>query len=402
MHLFFKYISFLSITSLLSVIVLHAQGVSFPVTNIIEPLSFSRIGVSEWASGGVRTVEVGSPSAAFNNPALLRAQILSVYVEFGKRTETEYYIPELKYDGQYLLPNFGMIATQLDDFTVALGYASMYDEYQYSEFQATTVEQPDGTGEVIEATTSEIVHSITASASYSFDNILSLGLTSGLNIVAKRDQIFHTQAEGSGTGVNLILGFYFHPMESFHMGGTVRYSNGISYTTKMEGPVLNRQVDIDSGMAGNNPNINAQLTTNEYPYIAKFPLMIAAGFRFDVAYEFSLLVEAELAKWYDIDSYRYNNTINTHVGFIFRPLQSVKLRGGYFTQNDPGKLTSHWPLLDQQFWTTGVEVEVMHGATFSVSTVQSFYSKTRIAGFIPLYRQIVNQDLFLAGIQYQL
>jgi len=377
---------------------LAAQTTTPYTTNVIEPLSFSRIGISAWASGGVRTVEVGSPAAIFNNPALLKTQTLSAYTEFGKRSETDY-IADTKFGGQFLLPNFGQVTTSFNNINVALGYSNLYDKFfSFGPYPVTTVDQPNGTGEFFTGKTSVVVHTITASVSHFFDDNLSVGLTSGVNIVSARDELWKSSAEGSGTGMILISGFYFQPIESFHIGGSLQLSSDISYTITMSGRDLLRIVDPDTVATRNNSIINAR-TVNGFPFIAKFPLTAQAGFKWDINEIVSVMAEVDYAEWSSISS-NYDNVINNHFGIAVEPIQFLKIRGGYFSQLDPAKPTTAISI-NQTFWTAGVEWIAFPGITIIGGTTQSLSSETKTR-YISAPKEPFRQDLYLLGLLYNL
>src|SRR5258708_3866935 len=73
--------------------------------NIISHAPFTEIGIDSWAGGGTGVVDVGSPASATSNPAALRLDALTAYVEFGKRLPATY-LAGINYDNQYIAPAY--------------------------------------------------------------------------------------------------------------------------------------------------------------------------------------------------------------------------------------------------------------------------------------------------------
>lgn len=369
----------------LSINLLHAQLYQTIETKIIDPHFFSRIGTSEWASGGVRTVEPGSPTAVFDNPALLYSDSYSIYTEFGKRSETSYNAPGINVDGEYLLPNTITAAGTIDCIHVGLGYARIYERYIHFTAPITTETQPDGTGEYASYRSTYRVHAVAGSAVYSVDSTISIGLSAGVTLATVDDELLSTRYSGNGFGLLVIAGMYARPVKIFHAGISVKYYSKISSS----GTTTNNVVVFTSPPSPD----------NRYPFSATFPFTVSAGCKFDATDDISLMGEFDLVKWYNVDPATYNNTVNEHLGIRCRPVENVFVRVGYFTQLDP-RIPYYAGSYDQQFWTAGTDWDITPHMTVRFSTVQCFFSKTRIFGSYFRSSQILDQDLLLTGIQY--
>ncbi len=390
----FRHTVFVLLLSLLSSTG-YSQGLSRYPFDIIDHLSFSRIGAAEWASGGVRSAEAGSLSAPFNNPALLRAPSPTLYAEFGKRSEAAY-IADLTIDGQYLLPSFGQISVSTGNFHWALAYASQYDRaYDYGEVKVTTVQQPEGTEEVWNAMQRIRVHAAIASASFVLDDGLSIGLSTGMNIVSSYDEIFTVSATGHGTGLFMIAGLYGKPFATVHLGGSLRLSENVLFSPVSDN--LPRSI-TDTSNDGNNAVIRA-FEPYDWQYSARFPVTAQAGCVWEVTEVMSLMAEIEMEGWSEL-SVTYESTVDVHVGVLLKPHPLLYLRGGYFTESSPQKSPTAMRI-DQRFMTAGFEWTALSGVVITGSAVRSVWSGIRSYYLIPP-KEGFYQHLYQLGLQYRL
>ena len=132
------------------------------------------------------------------------------------------------------------------------------------QIERTTIENPDGTGELFDA------------ASYAFGLSFARNLTDqfsiGFNIKYINERVYHVSA----TGFALDVGTLFNTgLNGLTLGMSIS-----NYGTKMrlDGRDLNFQTDVAPNINGNNQSINAELQTDSY----ELPLMFRVGVSMDV------------------------------------------------------------------------------------------------------------------------
>ncbi|MDZ7260670.1 MAG: hypothetical protein ONB05_00925, partial [candidate division KSB1 bacterium] len=269
----------------------YSQGVSKTVRaqNSIYPFCFTKLGVTNIARGGASVAELGCPIAAFSNPAGLSSDKVIIYFEAGKRFAADW-LYDLKWDNQFILPAYATIVKPMKRGSISIGYLNYYSLRRELEMEITTISQPEGTGEMLTATTEMNVHSLFCAGSYCLNPMSNVGLTIGLNYLRHQDKMYHRSiAKGQGFGFQLIVGGLLTPIEKLKLGAAFRYATGINYDMKMEGRVLLVQIDVDSSVWGNNPNINASFTTISFPFTAEFPWSLEIGMSYELSGDVNLL-----------------------------------------------------------------------------------------------------------------
>jgi len=385
----------LFLLTVLTVTSLFSQTISVPPYDVVDHLSFSRIGTAEWASGGMRSAEAGSLSAPFNNPALLRAPSLTLYTEFGKRSEAAF-IADITMDGQYLLPSFGQISVSTGNFHWALAYASLYDRaYDYGEVEITTVENPEGTGEMASGSDRVRVHTAIASAAFVLDDRFSVGLSAGANVVTVHNKFYKISVTGNGSGAFVIAGVYGSLASTLHLGGSLRLSENVLFSPVYDGLQL---IDVDPPLDSTNGTIRV-IETPTQQIRAQFPVTAQVGGVWDVAESMSLMAEIEMEGWSEL-SVTYESTVDVHVGVLLKPHPLLRLRGGYFTESSPQNSPTALKI-DQKFMTAGFEWTALSGVVITGSAVRSVWSATRSSFFAPP-KEGFYQHLYQLGLLYRL
>ncbi len=390
-----RHITPLFLLTVLTVTSLFSQAVSVPPYDVVDHLSFSRIGTAEWASGGVRSAEAGSSSAPFNNPALLRAPSLTLYTEFGKRSEAAF-IADITMDGQHLLPSFGQISVSTGDFHWALAYASLYDRaYDYGEVEITTVENPEGTGEMASGSDRVRVHTGIASVAFVLDDRFSVGLSVGTNVVTVHNKFYKISVTGNGSGAFVIAGVYGKLGSTLHLGGSLRLSENVLFSPVYDGLQL---IDVDPPL-DSTIGTSRVLETSTQQIRARFPVTAQVGGVWEVTELLSLMAEIEMEDWSE-HSVTYESTVDAHVGVLLKPHPLLRLRGGYFTESSPQNSPTALKI-DQKFMTAGFEWTALSGVVITGSAVRSVWSATRSSFFAPP-KEGFYQHLYQLGLLYRL
>jgi len=132
------------------------------------------------------------------------------------------------------------------------------------DMERTTILEPEGTGEKFSA------------GSYAFGLSYARNLTDrfsiGMNCKYVNEEIYHSHAQGFALDIGTLFTTQFH--------GLTIGMNISNFGTKMQmtGRDMLIQSDVDPLVNGNNPNINANLATDEYD----MPLMFRVGVSMDL------------------------------------------------------------------------------------------------------------------------
>jgi opacity protein-like surface antigen len=175
------------------------------------------------------------------------------------------------------------------------------------QIERTTIERPDGTGEMFDA------------ASYAFGLSYARSLTDqfaiGFNVKYINERLYHVSSDGFAADV----GARFETgLEGLTLGMSIS-----NYGTKMQldGRDLNFQTDIAPNISGNNQTIGAELQTDAY----ELPLLFRVGLSMDVLKGLgnsNLILSADALHPNDDREY-----INVGGEYVFYNILS--LRGGY-------------------------------------------------------------------------
>jgi hypothetical protein len=203
------------------------------------------------------------------------------------------------------------------------------------QMERTTIESPDGTGEMFDA------------ASYAFGLCYARNLTDqfaiGFNVKYINERLYHVSSEGFAVdlGTKFDTGF-----EGLTLGMSIA-----NYGTKMQldGRDLNFQTDLAPNISGNNQTIGAELQTDAY----ELPLMFRVGASMDVLKGLgnsNLILSADALHPNDDTEY-----INIGGEYLFYNILS--LRAGY-----KGLFAKDWE--QGVSFGGGVNYKVMESVTF--------------------------------------
>lgn len=153
-------------------------------------------------------------------------------------------------------------------FTAPLGNAGVFGVnatfLSMDEMERTTEAYPEGTGEKFSA------------GSYAFGLCYARNLTDrfaiGANIKYIYEKIYHCAATGMAFDIGTMFTTQF---EGLKIGMSI---SNFGTKMSMDGRDLFTQVDVNPNLAGNNPNINASLKTDDFD----LPLMFRVGVSMDV------------------------------------------------------------------------------------------------------------------------
>jgi hypothetical protein len=286
-----KFILFLLALLLISHSSIIAQGVTKKGTTAAAFLGID-VGPRAVAMGSAYVSVANDVTAMYWNPAGI-SQIDNFRADF---TNTKW-IADLSFNYAGIvfplagIGNFGLNATFLT----------------MGQMERTTIENPDGTGEMFDA------------ASYAFGLTYARNLTDqfsiGFNVKYINERLYHVSADGfaADIGARFDTG-----LEGIILGMSIS-----NFGTKMQlnGRDLNFQTDMAPNVSGNNSSIPAQLQTDQY----ELPLLFRVGISMDVLKGIghsNLILSADALHPNDDREY-----INVGAEYDFYDILS--LRGGY-------------------------------------------------------------------------
>jgi len=175
------------------------------------------------------------------------------------------------------------------------------------QIERTTISSPDGTGEFFDAGSYAV--------GLSYARNLTDRFSIGFNAKFINERLYHSNAHGFALDVGALFHTQFNGLT---LGMSIS-----NYGTKMrlDGRDLQVQHDVNRGVSGNNPNINARLQTDDFD----LPLTFRVGVSMDVlngVYDSNLLLSVDAL--HPSDDLEF---INIGGEYVFHDLFS--LRAGY-------------------------------------------------------------------------
>lgn len=338
----FHIVKFLSFVLFLLPFVVIAQ-----TTRLVYPTAFTRTGIQYWSSGGAAIAENGLATAALNNPATLAGDDLTLYVEAGKRTETNWPF-DLRYDGQWIAPAYVALVIPENGWYLSIGYTNYYsDDLATEPFPVTNDNFPEGTGQFFQAERSSLVHDFFGSIQYRTSEQMSLGLTLGFNDVTMNDRITDVEASATGYGVLAIAGALYQPLPAVTIGATI---------------TLSSTVNVDAGYFNNSLTVTPTHQQDSlvpvvgsreaFRFAAEFPWIVGTGVDWKYSSTLEFMLGLEYQHWSGILAGN-SNPLQIHCGTAFAISPSFKVRFGFFTAFEPASTDQQY--LNQNFLSLGFE-----------------------------------------------
>jgi hypothetical protein len=296
---------------LAGVFLFHAGGYSQEVSGVgTTAAAFLKIGVGgrALAMGDAQTTLAEDITAMFWNPAGLsqvdRIQVLLNHYD---------YIADLTYDYAGVAIPVPLLGT----FGAFVSYLGMPD------IERTTLEMPDGNGEMVSANS--------YAAGISFARSLTDRFSIGGSAKYIRETVWHCHATGLAVDIGVLYRTFFR---NLRIGMSI---SNFGTNMKMDGRDLLVQHDIDELSEGNNANINANLATEAY----HLPVLFRVGISANLARDFFALQDHDLIL--AVDAVHPNdNREYLNVGAEYRFRNFFALRAGHrqlFLEDREGGLT---------------------------------------------------------------
>lgn len=281
---------------------------------------FLKIGVGSRAvsMGEAYSTQAEDPSGMFWNPSGIASvvRMQALYTHYA-------YIADISYD-------YGALAVPVEGvgtFGAFVGYMN------FGEIERTVVQAPQGTGEKVTASSMVI--------GFSYARGLTDRFSIGGSAKYIREGIWHSSAQGFAFDVGVLYKAFF---KDVRIGMSI---SNFGSSMQMDGRDMLVQHDIDPTVAGNNPNLNAHMDTDEFP----LPILFRFGLSSNILRDFFEVEEYDWILAVDAvhpnDNKEYMN-FGTEVGFLRR---LVTARAGYrqvLLSNREGGFT----------WGLGVQADV--------------------------------------------
>jgi len=254
---------------------------------------FLKIGVGARASamGEGFVAEASDASAIFWNPAGLA--LVNTNEAMFARTN---WIADMTYDFAAVAMPFPGIGT----------FGLFYQALNMDEMEVRTEYQPDGTGEMFNATSFAL--------GISFAREVTNRFSFGTSVKFIQESIWHESASTFAFDVGII---YKTSLKGLRLGMAITNYGG---KMRMEGKDLLRFIDTDPNLDGNNESVISRLNTERYD----IPLSFRVGLAYDPVKTELHRITATLD---GVTPNDYNEYINVGLEYGFREM--VFLRAGY-------------------------------------------------------------------------
>ena len=349
--------------------------------------SLTRVGINALGAGDAVVAEIGAASSALTNPAAMRLKAFSVSGEFGKYSTSDW-MNDVDYNGHYLLPAFLSLGLPVGQMSLSAGYFKQFSHrLNIGPIPITTIEFPDGTGELFTAERRVDIHAFYAALSTPISDAVSVGLTLGLNYLKYDEDIFKVSYRGSKLGPMFIVGGLVELEEKLNVGASFRYNLPLEFSLDVYGG------DIAVPVGGPNPTQVARL---EVPMVqANLPPILNIGTSWQPIPELRLLGAMEFQNWRASSFRGAVNRWNIHAGAVIDPVEVMSLRIGMFTAFDPYENVND--LGSQTFVTCGIELTA-EPILFSAAIADShLFKKSQPANTSFLFRDPFYQTYVSAG-----
>lgn len=202
------------------------------------------VGARATAMGGAQVAQAQGPSALYWNPSAITAMTTN-----GAEFSNSQWFVDARLQHAALVINagglghFGVGVTALD----------------YGDELVTTVENPDGTGELWDA--------LDLAVGVSYAKALTDRFSVGGTVKLVRQQIWNESATGGAFDLGVT---YDTGLRGIRIGMAM---TNFGTDMRLSGPDLRQAIDVEPGEAGNNPRLGANLEVDDWP----MPLVFRVG-----------------------------------------------------------------------------------------------------------------------------
>lgn len=173
--------------------------------------------------------------------------------------------------------SFGLVLP-FNKLRIGLGFSQRYNSIlDFGKVEIRTIENPEGTGEYIEASKTDIVNSCATLLAYSINNLLDnndalvLGIQFSYNYLDVKKQIYHSTIKADSYDIGLSFGLNYLVSKKFQFGLFFEKNPSFKDKIKLEGVDLHTPIDTDPSQTGNNDRINPNLKIDTFNLEGKMP-----------------------------------------------------------------------------------------------------------------------------------
>ena len=230
--------------------------------------------------------------------------------------------------------SIGIVYPLNDQWSFAAGFNQVYSNLMESEaFEVTTIEHPEGTGEIVTATNETRLFKYSLTAGYKVRDLL-LGtdkLTGSFQIdffhLKQSERFWHTKISYQNSVPTFSLGLNYVLNENWQFGiyGTPSFKIEGSFTYESDLKIAHDLNDPFNG--GNN-----QIPETSYSYLYEYPTFIAGGYSYDSKSFWKTKMEFGYRYWHSIHNDQENELIISG-NMIFRITDAFNLSTGIYVSD---------------------------------------------------------------------
>ncbi|KAA3613816.1 MAG: hypothetical protein DWQ05_16195 [Calditrichaeota bacterium] len=324
--------------------------------------TLTKIGTASWGAGGAGIVSPLDATAGFNNPALRSSYQYPFYVEIGKRLPTEGALDtDTRLDKQKLLPAYLAISRSTEKYGISLAYARFYS---YRELTVKEIPVFNSFSQEVEnsAWLHELdVSSLSLACAFSLKPSLELGASAGINYLAYNEFTNVSRpSDGHGFGYQLAIGAIYFPNEKLRFAILFKTISAIKFEGSEDYLRIQNSVPVDTS------SLFAVVTS--YESMLGFPQVLSASLSYNLTHKWIFLFQVDFEKWIGVAD-GFENIAQFHSGMSYDLSSRITVMAGYFTQNDPSKISGDY--YDQNFFTAGLNLDLSKKYTLSLSVIDS-------------------------------
>jgi hypothetical protein len=336
-------------------------------TNILSMRGYNLVGNEFWASGGAGLAERGLSSSAVNNPAGISFPGFTCTVEGMWKPRAEY-IADIEYNNTGFFPSYVSIGMPLALLMIEMGYYSTYyEKYDLGEIPVTTVDFPDGNGQVFHPKITTSIQTAFGSFSLHPLDALSIGMTVAIDFIKQDNSILNTSSQITGTGTRVLCGIQYQLSERVGLGGTMHFPSAAKLDLNMNdgnhGAINPLTIDSTNRRPG------LYTTLFDLPtYAAKTPFIAEMGLSVLLSSGIKLFAAMEYQQWSDV-SRTADDLWQFHAGMTLSLLPELSVQAGFFNRKASNSPESGY--FDQRFLTGGCTIRIVEHCSIHFSALSS-------------------------------
>jgi hypothetical protein len=381
--------------------VVQGQRVNTDIYPIRLPQGFVLEGLS--GCGSAKSTLSTAADIGSGNPAIIsdfKRPSIGISEQFETKIYPAWYAGIGFKRGRTFLPQSAGLIVPFGNWRFGAGFSQRYNSIMdYGEMSVTTVDHPEGTGEVFSALNETHIQSysfLSETTLYSQENgWLNIGGRFSIDRLSYLSKIWREHAHAVDYEVSWSAGFrYDLRIDSVYLKIGMFFERGSRFRTNASysGTELLQPIDISED--GNNPSIRVQ--SNEWPVVANVPSRLHAGvFLGSAKSTFITLDYTQFSMGQAIELFQDSRQVAGSACLRFLRFMTVSV--GFLSSETHSVYASYYPLESLSppsvlYFTAGC---IWHVANFELDLALATSKNTETN---PLYRQ----TLLKAGMNYHL